>query len=362
MSYNKETKKHEGYIYCIENNLNNSKYIGQTIFTPYKRFKEHKFASKNIRDNNYFHNALRKYGFQNFSISTLEVVTAKTLQKLHDSLNKKEIDHIKNYNTVLPNGYNTAPGGKSVSTPMPIDHYDYLGSCIKNYDSLQEASEINDISLSAIWLCCNGYNARTSRGIFRYKGESFNKYVTLKSCEIPVVCYDLQGNFIKEYNSITKAAIAVGATAIQISEACNGVQYTSKGYVWRFKGDSFNKHKVITNIIVQYDLNCNRITEYDSAAEASRKTGICKTTINKCCRGLSTHAGGYLWARKNHKPILINNGNFTPVNQYSLIGEYVATFESIKNASDATNTNPSSISQCCTGKYKTAGGYVWKYI
>lgn len=40
----------------------------------------------------------------------------------------------------------------------------------------------------------------------------------------------------------------------------------------------------------------------------------------------------------------------------------IGTFNSIKEASLKTNTNNTSIIHCCSGKYNTAGGYIWKYL
>ena len=44
-------------------------------------------------------------------------------------------------------------------------------------------------------------------------------------------------------------------------------------------------------------------------------------------------------------------------------GDLLHTFESVKEASENTGANHSAIIQCCKqkSKYKTAGGYVWKY-
>lgn len=49
------------------------------------------------------------------------------------------------------------------------------------------------------------------------------------------------------------------------------------------------------------------------------------------------------------------------INQLTLSGELVNTFEGIKEAERITGIKNQSISQCCKGKYKTAGGYIWQY-
>lgn len=92
-----------GYIYKIVNKINGTTYVGQTICDINKRFREHKHAS--LTQNTYLYNAMRKYGVDNFTISTIDV--AKSL----NDLNKKEIYWIKKLNTKVPNGYNILDGG-----------------------------------------------------------------------------------------------------------------------------------------------------------------------------------------------------------------------------------------------------------
>lgn len=49
------------------------------------------------------------------------------------------------------------------------------------------------------------------------------------------------------------------------------------------------------------------------------------------------------------------------INQYTKNGEFVCTYISIHEASNRTGISRCDISNCCKGKYKQAGGYVWKY-
>lgn len=49
------------------------------------------------------------------------------------------------------------------------------------------------------------------------------------------------------------------------------------------------------------------------------------------------------------------------VNQYDLKGNYIKTFEYIRNASKELNIDESSIAKCCRNKRKSAGNYIWKY-
>jgi len=49
------------------------------------------------------------------------------------------------------------------------------------------------------------------------------------------------------------------------------------------------------------------------------------------------------------------------VEQYSLEGELLTTFDSIKDAGETTNIHRTSITKVCLGARKSAGGYIWKY-
>ena len=48
--------------------------------------------------------------------------------------------------------------------------------------------------------------------------------------------------------------------------------------------------------------------------------------------------------------------------QYNLNNELIANFPSIQEATRKTGICKSSIQSACCGKQKTAGGFIWKYI
>lgn len=49
------------------------------------------------------------------------------------------------------------------------------------------------------------------------------------------------------------------------------------------------------------------------------------------------------------------------VAQFTKDGVFVAKYASTMEAERQTGVNHTDISKCCNGKYKTAGGYVWKF-
>lgn len=50
-----------------------------------------------------------------------------------------------------------------------------------------------------------------------------------------------------------------------------------------------------------------------------------------------------------------------PVLQYTLNGEFVAEYPSMREAKRNTRIDDDTISMCCNGKYRHAGGYLWRY-
>lgn len=50
------------------------------------------------------------------------------------------------------------------------------------------------------------------------------------------------------------------------------------------------------------------------------------------------------------------------VNQYSLEGELIKTWEGINVASDSLGLSRSHITDCCKGRLRKTGGFMWKYF
>lgn len=95
------------FIYCIKNLINNKKYVGQTIQTIKKRFRDHKYNSRKGYKT-HLYKAMRKYGVKNFIIYRID--SASSLIEL----NEKEIVWIKTLDT-KNNGYNETDGGEGIT-------------------------------------------------------------------------------------------------------------------------------------------------------------------------------------------------------------------------------------------------------
>lgn len=90
-----------GFIYKLTS-PSGKIYIGQTTRTLEKRLKEHCNGS----EHSILSVAIKKYGIENF---TKEIICECN----DDDLNQTEIDYIKMYNCLEPNGYNIRTGGSN---------------------------------------------------------------------------------------------------------------------------------------------------------------------------------------------------------------------------------------------------------
>lgn len=82
-----------GIVYCAINLINNKFYIGKTNGNLRRRKTTHESRSLKSNENNYFHNALKKYGIENFEWGILFIAT-----DVHDLL-AKENDLILKFNS-----------------------------------------------------------------------------------------------------------------------------------------------------------------------------------------------------------------------------------------------------------------------
>jgi hypothetical protein len=111
-------------IYKITNVKNNKCYIGQSVshilnhkrYRPYGmmgRFKSHisEAYSNKTKQCCYLNNAIKKYGKESFELSLLDSIES-------NKGDIREIELIKEHNTLFPNGYNLCTGGKSTQLTL----------------------------------------------------------------------------------------------------------------------------------------------------------------------------------------------------------------------------------------------------
>lgn len=236
MSYNQKTNLHEGYIYCITNQVNNKKYIGQTINTIENRYGEHIRHCKNNKYHLLLYTAMCKHGITNFSIEEVSKVIAPTKKELIKKLNEKEIELINFFSTLKPNGYNMVPGGNVAGNTYPskmVKQYDTNRNVVATFDSISDAARMTGFDYSDISHCCAKKKVKMVHGyIFRFIEDNLDVPVYPKGCKPvkQIVC----GSITNTYNSIKQASLSTGISGRAISKCCQGMKGNAGGFEWQF--------------------------------------------------------------------------------------------------------------------------------
>lgn len=101
-------------IYKYQNKINGHVYIGQSIDITQRQYnhKSSAFNQKSCDYNSQFHQAIRKYGLENFDFEIIAELTPEEYTR--QTLNQLEIFFIKYYDS-FHNGYNASEGGDKIN-------------------------------------------------------------------------------------------------------------------------------------------------------------------------------------------------------------------------------------------------------
>lgn len=244
-----EIKNPFGFVYITTNLINGKKYIGQRKFSD--GWKAYLGSGKRFKQ------ALKKYGRKNFIRLIVDIGYSR------EELNNKEIELIKFFNAAdSRNFYNISEGG-DINNKGGKDAYWYNKKLPK--EMIEKAN------------------------LKRYK---------------PVYQFDLNGNFIKRYISVTHAAKDNRLSKQGISKSCNDDSKTCGGCFWSYNDDIGSRQYDPTknhkpHRICQYDYDGKQLIHiYASVKEASAETGIDISNIYTCISGKKKHAGKFIWKKE----------------------------------------------------------------
>ena len=171
------------------------------------------------------------------------------------------------------------------------------------FSILEECSEELLDEKEIYWI--NYYNSYFNG----YNETSGGKRPIHTVCNRQIEMYDLDGNYIKDFPSMSAAARELKCEPSLINAVIQQRRPTAKGYQFKTKNDDtivikpFVKKKSGPSgkEVIQYDLKDNIIAEYISASEAARQTGLHAQNISGVCRGIKKTCGGYKWKYKNEQ-------------------------------------------------------------
>lgn len=222
-------------------------------------------------------------------------------------------------------------------------------------NSIGEAAKNNKTAYGFVW----SYDKK-----YKFNPEEYRNW-------IPVDQYSMDGEFIKSHFSVTEAAKSIGKTIRNVGNicsVCNGKTFNAYGYVWRYKGESFEKYpskRIYTNNrpVDQYTRDGLFVNSYDSAKNAGISLGKeYYSPITTCCKGKIKTAFDYVWRYQGESFDKFNSAlyNNQKINQYTLDDIFVKTYSSSVKAKNEMNIGYyGNIHRCCNKKAKTFKGYKW---
>ena len=302
--------KYSGYIYCITNQVTGKQYVGQTVTGVQKRFNDHIRCGKDESEcSSLLYRAMKKYGVENFTIETIEILHSDSRESLKELLNEREIHHIALLNTYKPNGYNLTHGGLAFADHVlhPVYKVDKSGFVVAIYSSESEAEVCNGFVAGTVKRGLYS-NSHYANGFYWYSakknhfslGENIGEQIRLHTT--PVFQFSLDGMPVARYGSIIDAERITGIHYSCISGVCAGKRLSSGGYLWSYTNVApmYSPSKDTRSIpVLQMKMDGTPIKEYVSATEAAKCLGLHQTLISKCCLGKRKSTGGFRWAYFN---------------------------------------------------------------
>ena len=274
-----------GFIYKVENLVNNKIYIGQTRRSVDRRWYEHINYAQNHASSSGLHGAINKYGVEHFSCITLE-------ECLDSQLNEREAYYIKVFQShIKDKGYNLTLGGDG---NIKLEREKIYGLWEEGASCHQIAKELNSSTATISEILKSQYPNINEE----IKKRGLQDNITARSKSI--LQYNDKGEFIARYSSIAEATKKYGSNIARAIQT----QTKAHGFYWCLEEKPFDIEKIIKRPrfakkfkpVLKFDLNGNFLAEYASAKEAEEKNQI--GHIGDVCNGKRKSAGGFIWRWK----------------------------------------------------------------
>lgn len=244
--------------------ITNKCYIGETKKNnPFIRWNEHKKAIKKGIGCPALQDAVKKYGINHFKFEILIIC-------FDEDRFKYEIEYIKKYNSMVPNGYNLTKGGEGGGFYGKKHSMKTIGKLsnilkqryIDNPELKQQASERQKKIMSSLearkkitegfensekWKLvkenkmvgnCNHRKPseetknKIKESLKKYFEESSSLEIKFKIAGIKISQFDKQNTLLNTFNSIREASRITGISKNSISYSLNNNKITN-GIIWK---------------------------------------------------------------------------------------------------------------------------------
>ena len=307
---------------------------------------------------------------------------------------KRYLDHVKNYDNKNIIKLNKLNKIRNIGlSPIILKLHENI--------SKEESLLIETNLIIKIGRIIDNSGPLVNVNIFGYDSTGYkHTKETLELLSKKVIKYDLDGNCLKKYNSMTEAAKDNNLLISNISNNCSGkTKIVNKNFIFKYENDQFIKPIQYENVnryqVVRIDFNGNKII-YSSIEEASKLNNNLKH-ISEVCYGIAYSSGEFLWRFISHPNLTDINNNINnnygkylfykdnilcyremthsfkhteeykeskkkKVIMYDLNGNILNYFNSINDAAEKTSLNRSSIGSNCNNKISIVSKkYIFKF-
>jgi len=188
------------------------------------------------------------------------------------------------------------------------------------------------------------YNKPMFEDIILYGWNNFSHEVLNQTSDI-VSASELENKYIREY------------------DATNPLKGYNSVIIHNSKDSKLNNKHSIS--VFQYGIDGQYISEYPSAAEAERQTGVNYSQISNCCHNKRKQAGGFQWSFEKHDNISEtyigkkkvpakprNSTRKTKIQMFSSDGVLLGEYESAKDVERKTGIASTVVRTSYSGNYK----------
>lgn len=283
----------------------NKIYIGQSDHI-YRRWGYYKRLASNIQQQVGIYRSLLKHGVENHIFDIVEECELEELNTRerywqdHYDVLKYGLNCIlvKTDEKPLINSEETKLRKSLAAPTRPIKQYSLNGVFIKRWDRIIDVERTLRIANQTITNNCKGIKNSAGGFIWRYDDSDLEvKPVISIKYGTPIIQYDLYGDFIQEWKSISMAGRGLSIDSSRIWSCCLLKQPQTNNSQFRYKNDNYPLKIENINKFEQFSLDDKFIREWYCIEDAIRSVG--KGDIKACLYQKQKTAGGFKWKYKN---------------------------------------------------------------